>query len=224
MSVDISGLVLNKILANPTAGLEAWAKLKISFFGAEYTSIYSAIARYYSKHSNLPSFDDLEISIRDPLLKTKLIALSNLESPAEVSLELLTDSIINEYTQSEVLKKLDLFVDNITLLDTEDIKQELANILLHLEEKTHTSEKVCLMSDINVIEQEEVKAIQVPLGFNNTFDAEVRATTSELIMLGGLRGSGKSVVAVNITKNQYEQGNVGLYFSIEMKQREVSEE
>lgn len=221
MSVDISGLVLNRILANPTEGLEAWAKLKLSFFGTEYTSIYSAIAKYYAKHSKLPSFNDLEVSVRDQLLKNNLKALSKLEVPENVSLEILTTAIIDEFTQAEVIKKLENFVDNITLLDTEEIKQELANILLHLEEKTHTSEKVCLMSDITVLEDDELHTYQVPLGFNNKFDAEVRAATSELVMIGGKRGSGKSVVATNIFCDQYNQGNVGLYFSIEMDKREV---
>jgi len=40
-------------------------------------------------------------------------------------------------------------------------------------------------------------------------------------MLGGKRGSGKSIVATNIFNNQYEQGNVGLLFSIEMNKREI---
>lgn len=221
MSVDISGLVLNRILTNPDIALEAWAKLKLSFFSTEYTSIYSAIAKYYSKHSKLPSFNDLEVSVRDPLLKNNLKALSKLEYPEDVSLDIITTALIDEFTQGEVLKKLELYIENVTLLDTEEIKQELANILLHLEEKTHTSEKVCLMSDITILGDEELYTFQVPLGFNNKFDAEVRAATSELIMIGGKRGSGKSIVATNIFCNQYLQGNVGLYFSIEMTQREV---
>lgn len=221
MSVDISGLVLNRILADPANGLEAWAKLKLSFFGTEYTSIYSAIAKYYSKNSGLPSFDDLEVSVRDPLLKNNLKALSKLECPEDVSIDLLVTAIIDEFTQDETLKRIEGFVDNITLLDTEEIKQELANILLHLEEKTHTSEKVCLMSDITVLEEEELHATQIPLGFSNKFDAEIRATTQDLVMIGGKRGSGKSVVATNIFNNQYENGNVGLIFSIEMDKREI---
>lgn len=221
MSVDVSGLVLNRILANPEEGLEAWAKLKIAFFSTEYASIYSAIAKYYAKNSRLPSFQDLDVTVRDVLLKNNLKALSKLDDFPEVTLDLLTDAIINEYTQDEVLKKIDGFIDSVTLLDTEEIKQELANILLHLEEKTHTSEKVCLMSDLTILEDKELNAIQVPLGFNNTFDSVVRAATSELIMIGGKRGSGKSVVATNIFVNQYLQGNVGLYLSIEMDKREV---
>jgi len=221
MSADISGIILNRILADPENSLEAWARLKLSFLGTEYTSIYSAIAKYYNKNSKLPSFADLEITVRDPLLKNNLKALEKLQDIPDVSLELITEAIINEYAQNETLKKIEHFIDNITLLDAEEIKQEIANILLHLEEKTHTSEKVCLMSDITILEDAELRSIQVPLGFSNKFDAEIRVSTSELIMLGGKRGSGKSVVSTNIFCEQYLQGNVGLYFSIEMQSREV---
>lgn len=221
MAVDISGLVLFKLLKEPENALEFWAKLKISYFNAEYISIYSSIARYYNKYNSLPSFYDLEITLRDQLIKNNLKALANLDCPEDISLDILVSALTNEFTQSETLKKLELFVDNITLLDSEEIKQELSNILVHLEEKTHNSEKICLMSDILVIEDTEYANSHIPLGISNKFDAEIRANTSELIMLGGKRGSGKSVVATNIFCNQYKQGNVGLYFSIEMPQREV---
>lgn len=219
--MDIGGLVLFKILSNPSESIEAWSKLKISFFSNEYTSIYSSIIKYYNKYAVLPSFDDLEVVTRDGLLKSNLKALSKLEYPDDIALDSAVEALIDEYTQTETLKKLDQFLDSITLLDSEEIKHELANILLHLEEKTHTSEKICLMSDITVLEDDEATATQVPLGFNNRFDAEIRASTSELIMIGGMRGSGKSNVALNIYTSQYEQGNVGLYFSIEMNKREV---
>lgn len=219
--MDIGGLVLYKILSNPSESIEAWSKLKLSFFNNEYTSIYSSIVKYYNKYANLPSFQDLEVVTRDGLIKSNLKALSKLEYPTDISLDSAVEALIDEYTQTETLKKLDQFLDGITLLDSEEIKHELANILLHLEEKTHTSEKICLMSDITVLEEAEVAATQIPLGFNNKFDAEIRASTSELIMIGGMRGSGKSNVALNIYTAQYEQGNVGLYFSIEMNKREV---
>lgn len=219
--IDLSGLVLHNILANPDESIEAWAKLKLAFLSNEYTGIYSAINKFYNKHSRLPSFDDLDVALRDNLVKANIKALQKIDVPDDTSLDLVVDSLINEYAQDEAVKKLDGFLDNIVTLDAEEVKQELANILLHLEEKTHTSESVCLMSDIQIFDTEEDLAQQIPIGINNTFDAEIRASTSELFMIGGHRGAGKSVVAVNITNNQYELGNVGLYFSIEMNKREV---
>jgi len=222
MSINIGGLVLFKLLSDPnnTQTLEAWSKIKLSFFGAEYIAIYSAIDNFYIKFGSLPSFSDLDISLRESLLKNNIKALQTLNAP-DVSMELVVDALINEYTQTETLKQIDIFVDNVTLLDTEEIKQELANISLLLEERTHTSEKICLMNDITIIDDAEIETTLVSLGINNTFDSEFRCYTSELILLGGKRGSGKSIVSNNVFVNQYEQGNSCVYFSIEMPKRDI---
>ena len=219
--IDLSGLVLHSILRNPAESIEAWAKVKVVFLGSEYAGIYSAMTKFYAKHSKLPSFSDLDLSLRDNLVRANVKALEQVEVPEDTTLDIIVDSLINEYAQNEAIKQLDIYIDNIVTLDAEEIKQELANILLHLEEKTHTSESVCLMSDIHIFESEDEIQHNVPLGINNTFDSDIRAFSSELIMIGGARGSGKSVVATNIYNNQYLNGGVGLYFSIEMTGREV---
>lgn len=221
--INIGGLVLYKILSNPTnpESLEAWSKLKLNFFAAEYISIYSAMNNFYNKYSTLPSFNDLDIILREGLLRNNLKALQKLKEPDDVSIDKVVDALLNEYTQEETLKQIEVFIDSITLLDSEEIKQELSNIVMTLEEKTHTSEKVCLMNNITITDEEELLTTQVPLGISNTFDSTTRAKTSELLMIGGKRGSGKSIVVNNIFVNQYLQGNSCLYFSIEMNQQEI---
>jgi len=220
---NLGGLVLHKILKDPTSqsSLEAWAKLKLNFFAAEYMPIFSALNNFYTKYGTLPSFNDMTISLREGLLLNNLKALEKIEIPEDVDILLIVDALLNEYTQEETLKQIEVFIDNVTLLDTEEIKQELSNIVMFLDEKTHTSESVCLMSDITIAEDEDVERTKVPLGINNTFDADIMAKTSELILIGGKRGSGKSIVANNMTVNQYLEGNSSLFFSIEMNQREI---
>lgn len=221
MAIDIGGLVLKNILNDPEKSLEIWPRIKLAFFGAEYSSIYSAIAKYYNKYSKLPSFDDLDITVREGVIKNSLKALSLLEVPEDIDLEIAVEALINEYTQNEALIQLDKFVDNITLLDTEELKEELNNIVFYLEEKTHNSEQIVLMSDMTLIDDEELES-RVPLGINNTFDANIGGLApTELIMFGGHRGSGKSVLCTNLVGNQYLQGNSSIYFSIEMRGREV---
>jgi len=220
---SISGIVLHKILLKPEEAIEYWPKIKLVFFGPGFSSIYTSIAKFYTKYNKIPSFDDLDISIRDSTLKTNIAALKELEIPEDISLDLAVEALVNEYTQNETLLQLDTFLDNVTMLDSEEIKQELANTLMFLEEKTHTSEQIVLMSDIFLFDEEELGS-RVPLGINNTFDAETGGVSlTDLIMIGGYRGSGKSLVGVNIINNQYLQGNVGFVFSIEMRAREVFE-
>lgn len=223
--MDIGAVVLHLILKNKDTSLEHWSKVKYAFFASEFTSVYSSIVKHYDKYSTLPSFDDLDLNLRDKQLKASIKALERLEVPEDISLDLAVDALINEYTQNEALANIEELIDNITLLDTEEVKQEINNISLRLEEKTHTSETICLMSDISILESEDdlSETTQVPLQFNNTFDANIRCSTSQLVMVGGYRGSGKSIVSTNIFINQYLQGNTGLYFSIEMDKREVFE-
>jgi replicative DNA helicase len=64
---------------------------------------------------------------------------------------------------------------------------------------------------------EDLEKERVYLGLNNTFDAVLGGVArQELILIGGKRGSGKSITSSNIFVNQYESGNSSLYFSIEM--------
>jgi len=219
--LDVSGILLHKILANPDEGLEVWPKLRLTYLDAAYTSIASAIQRHYTKYSNIPSFEDLSLSTRNAQLLDNLVALKNLEIPEDVELELLLDTVINNYTQKEALHKVDELLDNITMMDSEEMKESIVGIAVYLEEKTQTSETVVTMADMYVFDEHELKS-RVPLGLNNTFDAHLGGIAlTELVLVGGKKGTGKSVVSVNVAINQYEQGNVCPIFTIEMRAREV---
>lgn len=220
MDINVQGLILKSILQDPEEGLNIWPKLKSVYFDSSYSSVYSRIRKHYDEHMNLPSFTDFEISLRDTATKANIIALQRLEVPDDIDIDIAVEALIDEYTQNEALKKLDTFLDTITLQSSDEIKQEINDIALYLEEKTHTSEEVFYMSDISLIDEEEINS-RVPLGLNNTFDANSGGIAlTELVMVGGLRGSGKSVVATNIIANQYLNGDIGLVFSIEMRARE----
>jgi replicative DNA helicase len=143
----------------------------------------------------------------------------------EVSAEVALDALIDQYTQNETVKLLDKFIDKLPLYDTNEIKENLATIAMTVEEKTHTSEKVFTMADMMLFRHpDELEKERVYLGLNNTFDAVLGGVArQELILIGGKRGSGKSITSSNIFINQYEAGNSAIYFSIEMTAHEVVE-
>lgn len=217
---DISGIVLHKILSKDEGYLESWSKIKLVYFGTEYAAIYRALSKFYINHSDLPSFNDLELHNRNPILKLTLEALRGVES-VDVELDLATEALINEYTQNEVLSQLDSFIDIVTILDSSEIKDHLGNLLLSIEEKTLSSEEIVLMNDIEFVTDIELLKL-MPLGINNTFDAQIGGLApTEVLGIGGYRGAGKSNVCTNLAINQYEMGNTSLYFSIEMRAREI---
>jgi replicative DNA helicase len=220
--VDVSAVVLNKLLTEQS--LDIWAKLKLVFLDPAYSSLYSVINKHYERYNRLPKFDDLELTIREgPAAKT--LATLKLTEVPDVSAEVALDALIDQYTQNETVKLLDKFVDKLPLYDSNEIKENLSNIALTIEEKTHTSEKVYTMSDILLFRNPEaLEKERVYLGLNNTFDAVLGGVArQELVLIGGKRGSGKSITSSNIFINQYEAGNSCLYFSIEMTAMEVME-
>ena len=134
--MDVSAVVLNKLLSEQS--LDIWAKLKLVFLDPAYSSLYSIVNKHYEKYNALPSFDDLELTLREGPASKTLATLRLTEVP-EVSAEVALDALIDQYTQNETVKLLDKFVDNLPLYDSNEIKDSLATIAMTIEEKTHTS-------------------------------------------------------------------------------------
>lgn len=217
---DIGAVVLYKLLDEKS--LEAWSRIKLAFLDPAYSSIYTAINKHYTKYNTIPGFDDLEVTSRDTPLSRSVAALKELEVP-DVDLDVAIDALIDSYSQAEALNLIDKFLDKATIMDTEEIKESLSEIVLKLDEKTHTSETVMDMGNLILFEEaENLGDISTPLGLNNTLDSITGgAFKEELILLGGSRGSGKSITCSNIAVNQYEIGNSAVYFTIEMKAYEI---
>ena len=218
--MDISAVLINKLLVEKN--LDVWAKLKSAFLDPSYTSLYTHINRHYAKYSDIPSFDELEATVRElPVAKT--LATLRLLDEADISAEIALDALIDQYTQNEAIKALDKYIDKIPVYSSAEIKENLASIVLLLDEKTLSSENVYSMSEVNVFERpEEIARNRIHLGLNNTFDSVLNGVArQEYIMIGGKRGSGKSILCSNILTAQYEAGNSSVYFTIEMTAKET---
>lgn len=220
--MDCSAIVLNKLLQERS--IEIWSKLKLVFLDPAFSSLYSAIGKYYDNYSAIPSFDELELTLREgPALRT--LATLKLADNQDISSEVALAALLDQYTQNETIKLLDRFIDKLPVYDSAEIKENLASIVLAIDEKTLTTEGVYNMADIMLFKNaEELARDRVHLGINNTFDATLAGVArQELILIGGKRGSGKSIASSNIAVNQYESGNTSVIFSIEMIAHEVLE-
>lgn len=218
---DLEGIILKKLLEAPDSALEYYKPLKPKFFSGEYSVLFGTLSRYFEAKNSLPCFTELELYTRDKSIINNIKALELLEVPEDISIDLAIEAVVNEYTQNEVLNELESFVDKITILSGSEIKREIASISLSIEQKTHSSEEIYLMNDLYTFNEED-RANRVPLGINNGFDKHTGGCIpSELILVGGFRGSGKSIVSTNIVSNQYTQGNVSVLFTIEMRALQV---
>jgi replicative DNA helicase len=218
--MDIGAVVLHMLMEEQS--LDGWARVKKDFFEESFNSLYTAMNKFYQEYNSIPSFEELETVTREIKTQKDLAAIQLLEVP-EIELDLAIDALIDQYSQNESLKLLDDYVGRITLMDSLEVKEGLSGIVLKLDEKTHTDESVSNMSDLLLFQEEGVEEHScIPLGINNDFDSKVGgAYREELIMIGGKRGSGKSLVSANMVANQYEMGNTAIYFTIEMTAMET---
>ena len=87
--MDCGAIVLSKLLSERS--LEIWSKLKLVFLDPAFSSLYSAIAKYYDNYSTVPSFDELELTLREgPALRT--LATVKLADNPDISAEVASAS------------------------------------------------------------------------------------------------------------------------------------
>ena len=218
---DVAGIVLCSLLSNPELATDIFPKLKIQLFPPDYSSIYLSILKYYNTYNSIPNFDMLKITTRDQSLVNKLRALELLPIPDDIDIDVAVTALIDIFTQELVLDNLSDYVDKLVTYDSGETKLKLAEILQHVEEQTDNDENVALLNDIFLFDEETIHS-RTMLGLNNNFDVNTGGMAlTELVMVGGHRGSGKTVVACNIAANQFEAENTSLVFSIEMSNVEV---
>ena len=218
--MDIGAVVLHMMMEEQS--LDGWARVKKDFFEESFNSLYNALNKFYQEYNSIPSFEELETVTRDIKTQKDLAAIQLLDVP-DIDLDLAIDALIDQYSQNESLKLLENYIGSITVMDSLEVKEGLSGIVMTLDEKTHTDESVSDMSNLLLFQEEGAdEHACVPLGINYDFDSKVGgAFREELIMLGGKRGSGKSLVSANMVANQYEMGNTAIYFTIEMTAMET---
>jgi replicative DNA helicase len=212
-------LILCKVLQEQD--LNIWSKLKRDYFEPPYTLVYDLISNFYETYGKIPSFSELEIVTRSERDLNTIRAIKTIQVPEDLDTNIIFQATVNEYAQNEVLSKLYTYLEELPFKETAEIIEDLASIAINIEEKTESAEQIVLMNDFSIVDENEL-ANRVYLGINNAFDSHsLGVAPTELIMFGGFRGSGKSIVCSNLVCNQYIQDKPSLYFSIEMRGREV---
>jgi hypothetical protein len=168
----------------------------------------------------MPTIEDLKFEIRDKATKEKLYAIENIEVDAEPFM--LLQYLKNEYTQQEILNNLQNYVDkSIAFEDAEEALSHLHEIVLEVETKVDLEDPSESMQSITLHETDEDIAKYIPLGLNAEYDYDIQFSPLDLVMVGGKRGSGKSIVCCNIANSIFKGGKTALYFTIEIDSRSI---
>jgi|TARA_R110002167_G_scaffold33674_3_gene107990 replicative DNA helicase len=168
----------------------------------------------------MPTIDDLKLEIRDSSTRDKLYAVEAVEVDSEP--HMLLQYLKNEYTQKQILDSLEDFIDHsVAFEDAQESVDHLHQIVLDIEDKVDLEDPQESMQRIDLFEPEEDIAKYIPLGLNAEYDIDVQFSPRDLVMVGGKRGAGKSVICANIANNVYASGKSAIYFTIEMDSRNI---
>jgi replicative DNA helicase len=168
----------------------------------------------------MPTIEDLKYEIRDKSTLNKLYALEEIDVEADPYM--LLQYLKNEYTQQEILKEIHGYVDqSIAFESAEEAIGHLHEIVLSVEDRVDLQDPSESMQSITLHETDEDIEKYIPLGLNTEYDFDIQFSPRDLVMVGGKRGSGKSIVSCNIANAVYESGKSAIYFTIEMDSRSI---
>lgn len=216
---NTEGLVLKLLMhsKNSEQALLAFSRIKEKHFSESFKPVYVAMREFYSEFNVLPTKADISIyKSRSGRIQTILTSIESLNID-NLDIEVATEALLDNHSQDVALDLIKDFVEKITLLNREEMQDCLSRIPLTFEESVESPELVLTTHDLVTFRsKEETEAESVVLGLSNRWDSKISSKLQELALYGGKRGSGKSVLCSNITVNQMNEGNVGVYFTIEM--------
>ena len=216
--MNISSALIKQCIV--TGDFETWSYLRKEYLPAEYHTLYAQIDKHCESFHEFPSFDDLKLSIRHAPTRDKVFAIEAVD--VDVDAGALLEYLKNEYTQKEILNSLDNYIDNsVVFSSAEESVQELHQIVLDIEDRVDLEVPQESMQRIELFEPEEEISKYIGLGLNAEYDHEIRFSPRDLVLVGGRRGSGKSLTCANIANNVFQSGRSAIYFTIEMDSRSI---
>jgi len=219
LSLNIASALISQILK--LQDIETWADIRKHYLPLEYQTIYSVINKHTETYHSLPTFEELKLGIRDSVTLEKLSAIEVVDVQADPTL--LLQYLKNEFTQSEILKDLDEYVEqSIAFEDAQEAVDHLQDIVMGIQDKVDLSDPAESMQRIALFDEDEVLENFLSLGFNDHYDNNVmRFRPQDFILVGGRRGAGKSITCVNIADTIYRRNQSSVYYTIEMPARSI---
>ena len=162
--MTLESALLKQILLHSEFG--TWNSLKEHYFPeGEYRKLWKIVDKHVHKYHALPTFEDLKLEVRSRELQEKIYAIETVET--EVPADILLDYLKNQFTQNEILSKVENFVEHqIAIGDARENIDLLQEIVVQVEDQVETSDDNESMDTIELFDSEEDLAKFLPLGLN----------------------------------------------------------
>ena len=221
MAIDLQKLTLRRLL--DTQSNDLYSKLLNQYFTGINSVLYDKIKSFYKANTRLPSTDEILALRKDTGLQEYIEnqICSEDNQNEQIADEFLVAQLQDYYIRDETIHFMDKLVDDLDDLEKVEVVDKFQNHLLHLNQAIPHDDELYDIAELDFFPSEDDFRIY-PSGLSSEFDAVNGGfATQELILLGGRRGSGKSIISLNLAINRFLQGNTVAFFTIEMRYKEV---
>jgi replicative DNA helicase len=217
--LTLESALLKQIIYN--GDFETWNGLKEHYFPeGEYRKLWRVVDKHVHKYHALPTFEDLKLEVRSRELQEKIYAIETVET--DVDSYILLDYLKNQFTQSEILTKIEDYIETqVAISDARENIDLLQEIVVQVEDRVETADDNESMETIELFDNEDDLQKFLPLGLNQEYDLDYTFSPKDLVVIGGTRGGGKSFTCCNIAAAAHQKDKSVLYFTIEMDTRQI---
>ncbi len=221
MALDLQKVTLRRLL--DTQNHELYSKISGEYFTGINRIVYGKIEAFYKANLRLPSIDEFQLIKKDDVfqeyLDTEIIVEDNVNET--IADEFLVAQLQDYFIREETIDFLDKFVDSLDNLEKIEIVDKFQTHMLHLNSAIPYDDELYDVAKLDFFPSEDDFQI-FPTGLSAEYDAiNGGFATQELVLIGGRRGSGKSIISLNLALNRYFEGNTVAFFSVEMRYKEV---
>lgn len=218
--MNLEGVTLKLLLeeSNKEKALQLYSELRPDYFSKAFASILSHIRNYYDVHGSIPSLQELKLYRNRDLNIQSMLSTIELLDTSNIDILVAVEELANQFAQNRALDLLDGILDNISIQDRHELLDSVSNLPIKLEEALKKSNKVYSARDVSFFKRkEDTDLTQIITGISDEWDHEMGGYyKQDLVLIGGKRGSGKSIVCANLVANQHKQNKPSMYFTIEM--------
>lgn len=217
--MNLASALIHQIITHQD--IETWGELRENYLPTEFKTLYRAISKHLDAYKELPSFDDLELSIREKHLQEKIYAIKALEVDVEASH--LLEYLKNEAAQVIALDEIEKYIENSIAMSTaEETVEHLQGIITVIENNVEIVKDEENLRTIDLFDSEEELANYIPLGLNAEYDSVFKFSPEDYVLVGGQKGSGKSLTCMNVANYVRDVlGRSAIYYTIEMSTRPI---
>jgi len=172
-------------------------------------SYFIKLKEYREKYDDLPTLQDFSALVNNKNLFTDVTEISKSLLPFYL------DQIEERHNKYVFFDKLYSIINNE--IEFEETISQVQDLLLDTQKDSGKVEEI----DCSQMPEQEDYITRVPLGIGKFDEINGGLAASELALIGGHRGSGKSILALHTALSRYKLKKTVGFISIEMRASEV---